>query len=110
MIGDWDQSFETAQKLFQIDPDNIIALKSIMFYYLLREGNIEMFSEKMEETLSLIEKVEPRNFNIMLNMAILFSRVSGRNPKVLSYTMKLIQKCRVLNPLSADNPIELAEE
>lgn len=49
MIGDWDQSQETATKILQIDSNNIFALKGVAFYKLARQGNQLEACEKLEE-------------------------------------------------------------
>jgi hypothetical protein len=44
----------------------------------------------------------------MLDFSKLFSRISGRNEKIINLTMKLLNKCRSINPLDGNIALELA--
>jgi len=47
---------------------------------------------------------------LLYEIAQLFSRISGRNLKIVGLLQKFIGKCRKLEPLNADFAIELAYE
>ena len=82
MIGDWDQSFETAQRVLQFEENNLIALKIQVFHHLAREGNIDVTCEKLIEINRVIDQREPRNTEFMMGLSKLLSRICGRNKRV----------------------------
>ena len=110
MIGDWEQSIETCNKIFAIDKNEISANKIVLFNMLAREGNVEQFVQKFSEFISLIDQVEPKNIELMLETSKLFARISGSNIEIIKMTMNLLQKCRKLNPLDVDFALEMANQ
>lgn len=107
MIGDWEQSIETCNKISIIDKNELNSMKIVLFNCLARDGNIENFCKSFSEFLSTIEQIEPKNSDLMLEVSKLFSRVSGANPSIIKMTIGLLQKCRKINPLDVDFAIEM---
>ena len=94
MIGDWDQSLDASLKILSNEPTNIFALKAVAFHKLAREGSLIEACEKLDELLRQVEAQEDKNINLIMHISQLFSRVSGRNPKILNITLGLLQRGR----------------
>lgn len=41
MIGDWDEAIEVSSNVLMKDPENLIAMKVILYHSLAREGNVD---------------------------------------------------------------------
>lgn len=110
MIGDWEQSLETCNKVFSIEKNEISSNKIVLFNLLAREGNIEAFVQRFSEFIQLVEQTEPKNIELMMEVSKLISRISGSNASIIKLTMVLLQKCRKLNPLDVDFALELGNQ
>ena len=110
MIGDWEQSIETCNKIFTSEKNDLTSHKIILFNLLAREGNLETFLQKFGEFLTLIDQLEPKNTELMMEISRLFSRISGSNPAIIKSTIGIIHKCRKINPLEVDFAIEMANQ
>lgn len=108
MIGDWEQSIETCQRVLGIEKNELSTNKIILFNLLAREGNIETFVQKFSEFIGLLEFLEPKNTDLLLEISKLFSRISGSNLQIIKMTIGLIQKCRKINPIEVEFAIEMA--
>lgn len=54
-----------------------------------------------------LERMEPRNAVLLLENAQLFSRISGRNPDILTETYRMVEKALQISPNNADYINEL---
>jgi hypothetical protein len=64
------------------------------FYTIAREGDIDMGCEKLEALFQNIERQEGNNSNLFYTISQLFSRIAGRNSRILGITTKIVSKCR----------------
>lgn len=80
------------------------------FNLLAREGNIDGAFMKLKELEGIIERKEGKNVQLLYEIALLFSRICGRNPKIISLLQKFMNKCRKIEPLNADFAIEQANQ
>ena len=65
---------------------------------------------KLKELESIIERKEGENAHLLYEISLLFSRICGRNPKIISLLQKFISKCRKMEPLNANYATELANQ
>ena len=108
IIGDWEPSLELTQKILSIEKANIPSLKMLIFHLLAREGNLDETLEKLQFLVNTIEKVEPKNPELLFHISQLYSRVCGRNPQILAITFSLIEKARKMRPIEPEFAIEIA--
>ena len=106
MVGDWDQSLETAQRMLMTDPFNIEGLRIQIFHLLAREANAEMACDKLNEIGKALAKKEPRNAMLYINITMPIARICGRKDNVLKKCLALTQQARKLSP---DNSAVIAE-
>lgn len=104
---DWDQALETANRILSADPHCLEALKIKVLTVICREGNYDEASLSLRRFYSEMEKSEPKNAELFVDSAQLFSRVCGRNGTILSETYRFAEKAAQLDPTSADLMTEL---
>jgi tetratricopeptide repeat protein 21B len=104
---DWDQAIETANRILAADPHCLEALKVKVLILICREGNYKEASLSLRRFYSEMEKSEPKNAELFLESAQLFSRVCGRNETILAETYRFSEKAAQLDPTSADFMTEL---
>ncbi|XP_055385031.1 tetratricopeptide repeat protein 21B-like [Condylostylus longicornis] len=98
----WDHSFETANRIINLEPTNISALRIKALLLICREGNIKTGLQVLQQLFSAIERVELNNLKLILSVCQLFSRVSGRNSEILSLTIKYVDKIVQASPGNAE--------
>lgn len=106
-IQDYDQLKESIRELVRSDKNNIIAYQYWTFYDLAHEGNLDNGRDRLERLFSLINDLEPNNFQLMLMTSQLMSRICGRATRILNICMRLLEKCRRLQPLAPEAIVEL---
>lgn len=106
-IQDYEQLKESIRELVKADKSNIIAYQYWTFYDLAHEGNLDNARDRMERLYSLINELEPNNYNLMIMTSQLMSRICGRATRIINICMRMLEKCRKLNPLSSDAIVEL---
>lgn len=104
---DWDQAVETASRILAADPHCLEALKLRVLVLTCREGNYEEASLSLRHFYSEMEKSEPKNADLFVENAQLFSRVCGRNEAILAETYRFAERAAQLDPTSADFMTEL---
>ena len=81
--GEWDQAVEAVTSLMCVDKQNTEALRIYIFFVLAREGDDELFNEKMDLLVTAIRQIESKNTQLIYNIARLFARYSCRKEFVL---------------------------
>lgn len=109
-LTEWEQFNEVSQEIIAKESSNILATKCIAFNELAREGSIDNAYMRLRELENIIDRKEGKNANLLYELAQLFSRICGRNVKIVGLLQKFIGKCRKLEPLNADYAIEMAYE
>jgi tetratricopeptide repeat protein 21B len=90
MLGDWDQAFETAQRVvsqvFIIsalvifkDTYNIEAIKMTLLYHMTRETKPSTVLKRLGDLLKAFELNEPKNAPLLYSTSKTLSRIAGRN-------------------------------
>ncbi|KAL4636202.1 tetratricopeptide repeat protein 21B [Arapaima gigas] len=105
-LQDWEQTVDAAQRLLQKDKDNLEALRMLALHSLCREGDIGESVNHLANLVSSLEVHEPDNPELFYRMSLAFTRVCGRNEKILQQTHAMVD--RAFSRSSGDS--ELATE
>lgn len=92
MTVDWDQALEAAGRIQSVEPNNIEALRLNVLFFLSRESKCDAAAEKLQELVQAINKYEPKNYDLVMSCAQLFSRLCGRQMTILKITSEMMQK------------------
>lgn len=101
MTSDWEQALEAAGRLAQHEPRNIEALRLNVLFLLSRESRWDAAAEKLQQLVAAIQHAEPRNHNLSMQCAQLFSRLAGRQKAILNVTCTLMQRVSAAAPNKA---------
>lgn len=107
MTADWDQALEAAGRLQQHEANNIEALRLNVLFLLSRESRCEEAAERLQELVTALQHLEPRNHDLTLSCAQLFSRLAGRHKAILNITFNMIKKVTDASPEKAKYLTEL---
>ncbi|XP_068223465.1 tetratricopeptide repeat protein 21B-like [Palaemon carinicauda] len=98
----WDQCLDAANRVLQVEPHNIEAMKYRNLYTLCRQGNCEDAAHGLRSLYSEMDKSEPNNASLFIHMAQLFSRLCGRNRLILEETFMMASKAAKIDTSSAE--------
>eukprot|EP00931_Biecheleriopsis_adriatica_P087453 TRINITY_DN61918_c0_g1_i1.p1 TRINITY_DN61918_c0_g1~~TRINITY_DN61918_c0_g1_i1.p1 ORF type:complete len:1362 (+),score=379.50 TRINITY_DN61918_c0_g1_i1:247-4086(+) len=107
MTADWDQALESASRLQQQEPNNIEALRLNVLFFLSRESRCDAAAEKLQELVSALQQLEPKNHELTMSCAQLFSRLAGRHKAILSITSAMMKRVTEAAPDQAKFLTEL---
>jgi len=107
MTADWDQALEAAGRLQQQEANNIEALRLNVLFLLSRESRCDAAAERLQELVAALNQLEPRNHDLALSCAQLFSRLAGRHKAILNITQQMIKRCTDAAPDQAKYLTEL---
>ena len=109
---DWDQADETVNRILSSDPKHIDGLKFKVLQTICRKGTYEEAYLQLRKFYGELEKSEPKNSLIFLVNAQLFSRICGRDSKILEMTTMFAEKAASIDSTSSGNiyrpPISLS--
>lgn len=104
---DYEQAYETSYRILNMEPLNIEALRVKTIVVLCRDGKVEESVECLKSLYKALEKHEPSNSEIYYEIAQLFSKCCGRNPKILAETYRFAEKSNTLAPTNSNYLTEL---
>lgn len=104
---DYEQAYETSYRILNMEPFNIEALRIKAIVVLCRDGKIDESVETLQLLYKALEKHEPSNSEIYFEIAQLFSKCCGRNPKILNETYRFAEKSNTLAPTNSNYLTEL---
>ncbi|XP_032880066.1 tetratricopeptide repeat protein 21B isoform X1 [Amblyraja radiata] len=105
-LQDWEQTIETVHRVLEKESNNFEALKMLAVHLLCREGNIKEAGNRLGDIISVLDRLEPHNPYVFFNVALVFSRMCGRNQIILQQTYTLVERAF---SMSSDNA-EIANE
>ncbi|XP_078085798.1 tetratricopeptide repeat protein 21B [Mustelus asterias] len=105
--NNWDQTLETAQRIILKDSTNVDALLILCLYSLCKEGDLAEADNYVKRLIGALEKKEPHNPKLYLSVAVLLSRMCGRNPNILDQTYGLVERSLYMAPTDAQIATEL---
>ncbi|KAM4731833.1 tetratricopeptide repeat protein 21B [Anableps anableps] len=91
-LQDWDQTLDAAHRLLQKDKNNLEALRMLALHSLCRDGDITEAVKQLSNLLSSLDILEPNNPEFYYRMSIAFTRVCGRNEKVIEQTFRMVER------------------
>ncbi|XP_072118143.1 tetratricopeptide repeat protein 21B [Mobula birostris] len=106
-LQDWEQTIETVHRLLQKESHNFEALMMLALHLLCREGNIKEAGNRLGDLISVLDRFEPHNPEIFFKVALIFSRMCGRNQVILQQTYTLIERAFSMSSHNAEIANEL---
>lgn len=107
---EWDQAYETALRIINLEPTNIAALQVKALLLVIREGNMKGGISTLQQLLVATERVEAGNSKMVLQICQLFARICSRNSELLSLTLRFIDKLIQMNPSGVEYIVELGNQ
>lgn len=98
----WDHALETSARILNLEPTNIEALRVKTLVLICRDGNAQDGLLALQALYGALDKIEPSNCDLYLQISQLFSRTCGRNRDILEYTIKFCEKASQMSPGNAD--------
>ncbi|XP_072364247.1 tetratricopeptide repeat protein 21B-like isoform X1 [Scyliorhinus torazame] len=105
--NNWDQTLETAQRILLKDDTNLDALLILCLYSLCKDGDLAEAEKYVKQLICALEKREPQNPKLYLSVAVLLSRMCGRNRNILDQTYSLVEHSLYMAPTDAQIATEL---
>lgn len=90
-LQDWDQADETVNRVLSSDPKHIDGLKFKVLQTICRKGTYEDAYLQLRKFYGELERAEPKNSHIFLLNAQLFSRICGRDSRILEVSPRFIK-------------------
>lgn len=129
-MGDWDQAFDTAERVRSSDAYDIEALRIMLLHSLLRSpsgsaGGNSMLGSSHEDTdhtigstkrivklikvlLESLDRHEPQNARLYFECAKPLARLASRRPEILKLTLELVKRAQKLTPADSGCMTEAA--
>ncbi|XP_067824088.1 tetratricopeptide repeat protein 21B-like [Heptranchias perlo] len=105
--NNWDQTLETAQRIMLKDGANVDALLILCLHALCKEGEHTEAENYVKQLISALEKREPQNPKLHQRVAVVLSRMCGRNQTILEQTYNLVEHALDMAPADAQIAAEL---
>ncbi|XP_008299372.1 tetratricopeptide repeat protein 21B [Stegastes partitus] len=102
-LQDWEQTIDAAHRLLQKDKNNLEALRMLALHSLCREGDITESVKLLSNLVSSLDILEPHNPELYYKMSLAFTRVCGRNEKVIEQTFRMVE--RAFSQASGDSDL-----
>lgn len=94
----WDAVYDTIERIFSQDPDNIESLKIQVFVVLCKDSDHIEAVDQLNRFFTILENNETHNGFQFFNTAQIFSRVCGRSGAVLSQVYRFAQYASEMYP------------
>ncbi|XP_051814487.1 tetratricopeptide repeat protein 21B isoform X2 [Acanthochromis polyacanthus] len=91
-LQDWEQTVDAAHRLLQKDKNNLEALRMLALHSLCRDGDITESVKQLSNLISSLDILEPHNPELYYKMSLAFTRVCGRNEKVIEQTFRMVER------------------
>ncbi|KAM9344194.1 tetratricopeptide repeat protein 21B isoform 2-T2 [Pholidichthys leucotaenia] len=106
-LQDWEQTTDAARRLLQKDKNNLEALQMLALHSLCREGDIAEAVNHLSDLISSLDILEPHNPELFYRMSRAFTRLCGRNEKIIEQTCRMVERAFSLAPGDSDLATEL---
>lgn len=103
----WEHAVETSFRILNLEPTNIEAMRVKILVVLCRDGNYSSGGILLQKLFTFVEKYEPNNSELFLQIGQVFARVCGRHSIVIAETFKFIERASQLSPSNADYITEM---
>eukprot|EP00111_Clytia_hemisphaerica_P000239 TCONS_00000598-protein len=101
-LQDWEQTMETANRIFQVDTQNIEALHFLVLTYLCKDTDYNQAVEKISDVIQALDRHEPKNPHLYARLSKCYARLCGRNQNVLQQALTLLERAKSVSPKNAD--------
>ncbi|XP_040004915.1 tetratricopeptide repeat protein 21B isoform X1 [Xiphias gladius] len=91
-LQDWEQTIDAAHRLLQKDKNNLESLRILALHSLCRDGDITESVKQLSNLISNLDILEPHNPELFYRMSLAFTRVCGRNEKVIEQTFRMVER------------------
>lgn len=91
-LQDWEQTIDAARRLLQKDKNNLEALRMLALHSLCRDGDITESVKQLSNLNSSLDILEPHNPELFYRMSLAFTRICGRNEKVIEQTFRMVER------------------
>ncbi|XP_038145708.1 tetratricopeptide repeat protein 21B [Cyprinodon tularosa] len=106
-LQDWDQTIDAAHRLLQKDKNNLEAQRMLALHSLCRDGDITEAVKHLLNLISSLDLLEPNNPELYYRTSLAFTRVCGRNEKVLEQTFRMVERAHSMASGDPDLAAEL---
>jgi tetratricopeptide repeat protein 21B len=117
-MGDWDQAYDTAERVIQRDRQDIEALRIMLLHALLRSssngdgGDGDTSTQRVVKLISRLteslERHEPMNADLYFECSRPLARLASRRSEILKLTLALVKRAQKLKPAESTYVTEFA--
>lgn len=104
---DWEQAFETCNRVLTMDNSSIDGHKVKTLIILCKDGNFNEGAISLKKLLNEVDKSEAKNAAVFIDAASLFASVCCRNELILQETVHFAERAAQLEPGNAAFMAEL---
>ncbi|XP_015604649.1 tetratricopeptide repeat protein 21B-like [Cephus cinctus] len=101
-VKDWEQVIESANRILQIDANNLDAIKMKALVAMCKDGDYVEGLRFAQQYFRNLARAEPRNVNLLIDSVELYSRVIGRDSGILNELIKVVDKAVQMNPQNGE--------
>lgn len=87
----WEAVYDTMERVFLLDPDNLDAFKIKIFITLCKNSDYIEAADQLNKFYSILENEETQNGYQFFNTTQIFSKICGRSSAVLSQVYRFAQ-------------------
>lgn len=98
----WEVIYDTVERIFSLEPDNIDALKVRIFLALCKNSDYIEAADQLNNFFATLENEETHNGYQFYNTTQIFSKVCGRSSAVLSQVYRFAQYASEMYPNNVD--------
>ncbi|XP_034444059.1 tetratricopeptide repeat protein 21B-like [Hippoglossus hippoglossus] len=91
-LQDWDQTIKVARRLLEKDRNNLEAVRMLALHSLCKNGDITESVKQLSTLIRNLDYLEPHNPELIYRMSLAFTRVCGRNEKVIEQTSRMVER------------------
>ncbi|XP_053283448.1 tetratricopeptide repeat protein 21B-like [Pleuronectes platessa] len=91
-LQDWDQAIKVARRLLEKDRNNLEAVLMLALHSLCKDGDITESVKRLSTLIKNLDYLEPHNPELIYRMSLAFTRVCGRNEKVIEQTFRMVER------------------
>ena len=118
-MGDWDQAYDTAERVIQRDRQDIEAIRIMSLHALLRsssasngDGEHGTSTQRVVKLIGRLteslERHEPMNAALYFECSRPLARLASRRPEILRMTLDLVKRAQKLRPAESSYVTEYA--
>ncbi|XP_078279665.1 tetratricopeptide repeat protein 21B-like [Rhinoraja longicauda] len=105
--NNWDQTLETAKRIMLKDETNVDALLFLCLHAMCKMGEKSEAETRVKQLINALEIREPQNPKLYNQVAVILSRMCGRNQTILDQVHNLVEHALNLDPTNSQIATEL---